>query len=192
MKVECRMSAVKAQFQRFRDLSIAGAVLLGLALGYLATHAIYVKNQPVPGALPTLTFVDRAGQPVTLDEFRGQMVLVNLWATWCPPCVAELPSLEILNARLRDKGFAVVAIALDREGLEKVTAFWDAREIEQLDFYWDKDSQVPRRWTYEGIPTSYLLDRTGKVIKTYNGAYKWDEEEIFNEIAAIVARDGEE
>lgn len=186
------MSAVKAQFQRFRDLSIAGAVIVGLALGYLATQAIYAKNRPVEGALPALTFVDRTGKPVTLDDYRGQMVLVNLWATWCPPCVAELPSLEILNARLRDKGFAVVAIALDREGLEKVASFWDAREIEQLDFFWDKDRQVPSKWTYEGIPTSYLLDRTGKVIKTYNGAYKWDEEEIFNEIAAIVAKDGQD
>ncbi len=186
------MSAVKAQFQRFRDLAIAGAVILGLGVGYLATAAIYDKNKPVAGALPALTFVDRNGQPATLDQYRGKMVLVNLWATWCPPCVAELPSLEILHARLRDQGFAVVAISLDRDDLGKVAAFWDARGIEQLDFHWDKDRQVPSKWTYEGIPTSYLLDRTGKVIKTYNGAYKWDEEEIFNEIAAIVAKSGEE
>lgn len=182
------MSAVKAQFQRFKDLSVAAAVIVGLALGYLAVHAIYAKNKPVEGALPALTFVDRQGAPVTLDAFRGKMVLVNLWATWCPPCIAELPSLEILNARLRDKNFVVVAIALDRGILQKIADFWGSRGIEQLDFYWDKDAQVPRRWTYEGIPTSYLLDHTGKVIKTYNGAYKWDEEEIFNEIAALVAK----
>ena len=182
------MSAVKAQVQRFRDLTVAAAVLAGLFVGYLAVDAFYAKTRPVAGALPAVTVVNRAGAPVTLDAFRGQMVLVNLWATWCPPCVAELPSLEVLNARLRDQGFTVVAISLDRSSLDQVTAFWDQRQIEEMDFYWDKDRQVPGRWRYEGIPTSYLLDRTGKVIKTYNGAYKWDEDEIFNEIAAIVAK----
>lgn len=186
------MSAVKAQFQRFRDLAIASVVVLALIAGYMLTSGIYAKNKPVPGALPALTFVDHNGQTTSLQQFRGKMVLVNLWATWCPPCVAELPSLEMLNARLRDKGFAVVAISLDKGDIAKVTDFWQAREIEQLDFYWDKDGQVPRRWRYEGIPTSYLLDRTGKVIKTYNGAYKWDEDEIFNDIAAIVAKSGDE
>jgi thiol-disulfide isomerase/thioredoxin len=115
-------------------------------------------------------------------KFKGQVVLVNLWATWCPPCVAELPSLEILHARLRGQGFAVVALSLDRGSVEKVAAFWDKRGIEQLDFFWDRDGLVPRRWSYEAIPTSYLLDRTGRVVKTYAGAYKWDEPEIFGEI----------
>lgn len=187
------MSKVKAQFQRFRDLTVAGVVLAGLLAGYLAVNAFYAKTRPVPGSLPALTFVDRAGQPATLDALRGQMVLVNLWATWCPPCVAELPSLEVLHARLRDKGFAVVAISLDKGAdSSAIASFWDQRGIEQLDFYWDKDGQVPRRWTYEGIPTSYLLNRDGKVIKTYAGAFKWDEEEIFNEISAIVAKHSED
>lgn len=181
------MSGVKAQFQRFSGLSVAAVVIIGLLAGYLLVSSIYEKNKPMPGALPALTFVDRMGQPVTLDDFRGKVVLVNLWATWCPPCVAELPSLEILHARLRDQGFAIVALSLDKGSRADLEAFWGARKIERLDFYWDKDAQVPRRWTYEGIPTSYLLDRSGKVIKTYNGAYKWDEAEIMGEITAAIA-----
>jgi thiol-disulfide isomerase/thioredoxin len=176
------MSAVKAQFQRFANFGTALVLLAGLALGYLLVQHVYAKERPVPGALPALSFVDRAGNPADLSQYRGKVVLVNLWATWCPPCVAELPSLEILHARLRGQGFAVVALSLDRGSVEKVAAFWDKRGIEQLDFFWDRDGLVPRRWSYEAIPTSYLLDRTGRVVKTYAGAYKWDEPEIFGEI----------
>lgn len=187
------MSGVKAQFQRFRDLVAAGVLVLALAAGYLTANGFYENQKPVAGALPTLTFVDSAGAPTSLEQFRGKMVLVNLWATWCPPCVAELPSLEVLNARLRGKGFAVVAISLDRapDAPARLADFWAAREIEQMPYYWDKERLVPGRWTYEGLPTSYLLDRSGKVIKTYSGSYKWDEEEIFNEVAAFVAKNPE-
>lgn len=183
------MKQVKAQFRQLGRFAVVLAVLGGLAAGYVALTHFYAKDKPVPGALPALTFVDRNGVMTDLSKYRGQIVLVNLWATWCPPCVAELPSLEILHARLRDQGFAVVAISLDRADLGKVADFWDGRGIEQLDFYWDRDGLVPRRWSYEAIPTSYLLDRKGKVVKTYAGAYKWDEEEIFREIEKRVKED---
>ncbi len=184
------MTQKKAQTWRFTVWAMVASVLGGLLLGYVLFQTVYAKDEPVPGALPALSFVDRQGAVTDLSQFRGQVVLVNLWATWCPPCVAELPSLEILQARLRPEGFAVVALSLDRGDVAKVAEFWDNRGIEQLDFYWDRDGLAPRRWTYEAIPTSFLLDRTGKVVKTYAGAYKWDEEEIFRDIERQVkARD---
>lgn len=171
------MAVVKAKFRLFKTVAVL-AVAMGL--GLFAYSHFYAKRGPVEGALAPASFVDRQGKPVNLDQFRGQVVLVNLWATYCPPCVAELPALDQLQAKLHDKGFRVVAISLDRgKSLQEIGDFWDARGLEQISFYWDRDRQVPGRWKYEGIPTSYLLDRTGKVIKTYNGAYKWDEEEIF-------------
>lgn len=178
------MTRVKAHF---RQLALGVVILACVFVGYVFTHSLYAKKLPVEGALPAASFVDRNGAAADLSQFKGQVVLVNLWATYCPPCVAELPALDQLQAKLRDRGFRIVAVSLDRSSAEQVAAFWDARGLEQLDFYWDRDRQIPGKWKYDGIPTSYLLDRTGRVVKTYNGAYKWDEEEIFRPIERLTA-----
>lgn len=179
------MPRVKTHFQRY---ALPATILFGLLLGYITLHKIYEKFGPVNGVLPEVTFVDRQGQPVTLASFEGQVVLVNLWATWCPPCVAELPSLNAMQAQLRDKGFKVVAISVDRTDLAAIDAFWQSRDTAQLDFYWDKERAIPQHWTYEGIPTSFLLDRRGRVLRVFNGAYKWDEEEISRTIEAALSK----
>lgn len=177
------MTAVKAHF---RHLLLCTVILACAFVGYVFAHSHYAKKLPVEGALPAAGFIHRSGVETDLSRFRGEVVLVNLWATYCPPCVAELPALDLLQAKLRDRGFRVVAISLDRTALEEVDAFWSARGLEQIDFYWDRDRQIPGRWKYDGIPTSYLLDREGRIVKTYNGAYKWDEEEIFRPIERLV------
>ena len=149
----------------------------------VVTLASYVVVRTMMGAitaenlapLPVVSFYDKSDKKLTLDDFKGRVVLVNLWATWCPPCVAELPSLDRLQKALSADKFAVVAISLDTTSMKTVTDFLEKQHLKNLSVYWDKDRQFPLKWKYDGLPTSFLLDREGNVVKRYDGAYEWDE-----------------
>lgn len=145
-----------------------------------------MKMQSASGNLPSVHFYDKSGRRVTLDDFAGKVVLVNLWATWCTPCIMELPSLDRLSREVPPEDFAVVAISMDTTSMENVEAFLKKNGIKNVAPYWDKDRQVPLKWTYPGLPTSFLLDRRGKVIKQYNGGLEWDKGAILDEMRAAI------
>lgn len=136
----------------------------------------------VEGSLPGVKFFDQREQPVNLEDFAGQVVLVNLWATWCTPCVAELPSLDRLQAKLQTQNFKVIAISMDRTSLQKIAGFLKERDVEHLDLYWDKDRNIASKWSYAGIPVSFLLNKEGALIKRYDGPHTWDEGLVFEEV----------
>ena len=136
--------------------------------------------------LAPATFYDDAGAAVTLADFKGQVLLVNLWATWCPPCIAELPSLDLLQAKLRDDGLKVVAISMDRKPVSDVAAFLDARNVEQMDIYIDTDRDIARKWAYDALPVSYLIGRDGTVIEAFMGPREWTKGAIFDKIKAAL------
>lgn len=140
------------------------------------------RPSAVGQVLPDVTFYDEKGQPVTLADFKGEVLLVNLWATWCPPCVAELPALDTLQAKLREKGLHVLPVSLDNKPVADVAAFLAERRVEQLSLYIDSGRQIPMKWTYAGIPASFLIDRNGVVIEQFDGPREWAEGEVFARI----------
>ncbi len=136
--------------------------------------------------LPDAVFYDAEGRAVRLGDFAGEVLLVNLWATWCPPCVAELPALDSLQAKLRDKGLHVVAVSLDRKPLADVAAFLEERRVEQMKLYVDTDRQIPLKWQYAGVPASFLIGRDGVVIEQFDGPREWDKGEMLAKIEAVL------
>jgi thiol-disulfide isomerase/thioredoxin len=184
---------VKPQFQ---ISLIIGAMALAAILSYVILNdgaAPVVKNmktvptaQQQPQVLPETIFFDRTDSPMTLADYKGSVVLVNLWATWCPPCVAELPSLDRLQGKLGEKKFSVVAISMDRSSAEEIRAFLRDKKIEQLDFFWDKYREIASKWRFKGIPTSFLIDRDGNVVETFDGERTWDEGPLFEKITAML------
>lgn len=138
-----------------------------IAVGILA-HGRQTVAPSAP-ALPVLGFYDAADKKVTVADFKGTVTLVHLWATWCPPCIAEMPKLDLLQATLKDKDFKIVAISLDRESIAAPQKFYQKNRITHLQLYWDKNRQVPLKWVYAGLPTSYLLDENGTILRQYNG-----------------------
>lgn len=127
-------------------------------------------------------FYDKLSHRVTLQDFKGEVVLVNLWATWCPPCVGELPALARLQGKHADQKFRVVAVSLDNKtSLQDIRAFMDRHGAKTLEVYQDKDRQIQMQWKYEGLPTSFLIGRQGKVVKKYNGVYAWDTEDVLSD-----------
>lgn len=119
------------------------------------------------------TFTDDAGQALSLSGLKGKVVLVNLWATWCPPCVAEMPALDSLQGRLGGPAFQVVAVSLDRGGAAQVKRWFDRNSITHLDNYTANAGQFPGAL----LPTSILLDAQGRVAWQGAGVRAWDGEQ---------------
>ncbi|MEZ0262410.1 MAG: TlpA disulfide reductase family protein [Alphaproteobacteria bacterium] len=133
-------------------------------------------------------FFDSAGQETGLEAFHGKVVLVNLWATWCTPCIAELPSLEELQVKYGDQGLQVLPVALDRDkDAAAAEAFMREKNIMRLSSLHDKNRAVMGKWGYEGVPTSILLDRKGGIIKVFEGPFIWDKGEPLEAVKAALA-----
>jgi thiol-disulfide isomerase/thioredoxin len=139
-----------------------------------AMEAFDLNRTPMPA--PEISFIDAAGNTITLDAFRGQVVLMNLWATWCAPCVEEMPSLDRLQAELGGTDFQVVALSIDRGGIADILPFYEQHGIEHLAAYADPTGQAPPTFGAIGLPTTVLINRRGRVIGTYQGPADWDDD----------------
>ena len=129
-----------------------------------------------PKALVDITFTDAGGALVRLDDKRGRLVLMNLWATWCPPCVREMPSLVRLQAEVGGPGFEVVAISEDREA-KVIGPFYERLGLTTLAGYHDPYQRLIRLLKIPGLPTTILIDRAGNEIGRVLGPAEWDSPE---------------
>jgi thiol-disulfide isomerase/thioredoxin len=132
-------------------------------------------NPPRPA--PELRFTSRDGEPRHLADFRGKVLLVNLWATWCGPCVREMPSLERLQAALGDR-LMVLAISEDRGGSHAVEPFIAEHALKRLAIYLDEDSAAQSAFHLRGLPTTFLVDANGRIRAMLEGGAEWDSPKI--------------
>ena len=130
-----------------------------------------------PRPASDLAFEDGAGRRLTLADFRGRVVLLNFWATWCGPCVVEMPSLDRLQARLGGADFTVVALSQDRGGAEVVAPFYRRLGLAGLGVYLDPLNRVARAFAVQGLPTTIILDRQGRAVGALEGPAEWDSPE---------------
>jgi thiol-disulfide isomerase/thioredoxin len=131
-----------------------------------------------PRPLPELQFENGQGEGMSLADFRGKVVLLNIWATWCAPCRREMPTLERLQAELGGPDFEVVALSLDRKGLSVVQEFYAELGLETLPIYVDASGEAQRALSVLGLPTTLLLDRDGNEIGRLLGPAEWDSPEM--------------
>ncbi|MCH8036380.1 MAG: TlpA family protein disulfide reductase [Proteobacteria bacterium] len=108
---------------------------------------------------------------------KGRVVLLNFWATWCAPCIREMPSLDRLQAALEDRGLAVLAVSIDRGGTEVIRPFAERLGLERLGLYHDAKGALFRAFGVTGLPTTFLIDRRGRIVGAYPGPAEWDEPE---------------
>ncbi|MCC2980024.1 TlpA family protein disulfide reductase [Sphingomonas sp. IC4-52] len=121
-------------------------------------------------AAPAVSFFDPAGKKISLADFRGEPVLLNLWATWCAPCIKEMPSLDVAAAAMRGK-VRVIAVSQDMER-EKVAPFFAERQLKNLDPYVDPDLGLSL--TYKvNLPTTIMLGADGRELWRVSGAMDW-------------------
>jgi thiol-disulfide isomerase/thioredoxin len=132
----------------------------------------FIPTNP-PRPAPEIGFADSAGKSLSLADFRGRIVLVNLWATWCEPCIREMPSLDRLRAALPDRDLAIVVVSQDRGGDKVVAPFFTKLGL-KLETYLDPKSTVGHAFEVRGLPTTILIDREGRELGRVEGALDWD------------------
>ncbi|MDQ2696919.1 MAG: TlpA family protein disulfide reductase [Pseudomonadota bacterium] len=127
-----------------------------------------------PQPLPEVRFTDGTGQTLSLADFHGKVVLLNLWATWCLPCQEEMPSLDRLQAQLGGAQFEVVALSVDQGGIDEVAPFYQENGITSLRMFVDPSGETPLTLNVFGIPTTLLIDRQGREVGRSFGIAAWD------------------
>jgi len=131
----------------------------------------WLKNPPT---LPEISIEQWPGTRVSLSAYRGKIVLLNFWASWCPPCVRELPALDRLQQRLGGEQFAVVAISLDRSAEPARAMFVERLALEHLDFFIEPAEHLGKYFPVDVLPSNFIIDRDGRVIGMLRSFVDWD------------------
>ena len=132
-----------------------------------------IASERLPGS--EATWSDGQGTTVTLADFRGKVVLVNFWASWCAPCLRELPSINALQEDLGGDQFEVVAINIDQQGKRVAEPFAERLKLDALELYLDPRGRISRGVGVQVMPTTILYDRDGLEIGRMEGPAEWDQ-----------------
>jgi thiol-disulfide isomerase/thioredoxin len=154
--------------------------LLAGSLAFAAAPAIARPVMPLrdtPREMLSPPFVDGTGRDLTLADFRGRVLLLNVWATWCAPCREEMPTLDALEARLGGADFHVLPLSIDRAGLGPVRRFYEEIGIEHLAMYLAEDIRAMAALAVAGLPTTILIDRQGRELGRLSGPADWNSAE---------------
>jgi thiol-disulfide isomerase/thioredoxin len=155
-----------------------------LAKGALAAFLIHTEPKP----LPDLAFQDGAGKPVKLSDWKGRVVLLNLWATWCAPCREEMPDLSKLQQELGSDQFEVVAISVDRKGAEASAVFLKDTGVDNLKLYIEPSTKIVNDLKSAGLPATLLIDRQGRELGRILGPADWASPEAVALVKAALAQ----
>lgn len=140
-----------------------------------------------PTPLPDIAFNDDKGQPRSLAEWKGKVVLLNLWATWCAPCKLEMPSLDRLQAKLGGADFAVLPVSLDRGGADVPRKFLSASNLANLPLLQDETAGLAGKIGAIGLPATLILDREGREVARLLGPAEWDSPHAVAVIREVIA-----
>jgi thiol-disulfide isomerase/thioredoxin len=143
-------------------------------------------TKKAPEALPSISFKDGTGKDLTLADFKGRTVLLNLWATWCNPCREEMPSLDRLQQALGSDKFEVVALSLDKQGASASQKFLEEVKAKVLKLYVDATAKAGTVMKLVGMPTTILINKDGLEVGRLAGPAEWDSEEAKKLIAAAM------
>jgi thiol-disulfide isomerase/thioredoxin len=141
-----------------------------------------------PKAVAAINFDDGDGRARNLADFKGKVVLLNIWATWCIPCRKEMPALDRLQASLGGPDFEVVPVSIDRGGRDAVSGFYAKTGIRNLAMYVDTSGQAVRTLGAVGLPTTLIVNRGGYEIDRIIGPVEWDAPEIAEFLRRIIAK----
>ena len=162
------------------------ACLLWLAAPVLAGE---LEAYPEVGPTPPLALKDLGGKPHTLEDYRGQVVLLNFWATWCTPCLIEMPAMQRLEAAFPDTAFTILAVNV-KESRGKV---WRFQKMLDVNFrvLLDATGKAAEDWDVAVYPTSYLIDTTGRIRYMAYGMLDWDSTAI-NQVIESLREDNQQ
>ena len=155
------------------------------ALRNARNQFVFLRPQKPAPMTPILA---EDGSMMVLDRYRGKVILLNLWATWCPPCIQELPALDNLQSVLGGRDFTVLALSIDEADIEVPVSFVRGLGLKNLDVYLDFTGTTAKAFPLYGLPITYLIDRRGLVIGYIVGAADWDSPETMKFLSHYIVR----
>jgi thiol-disulfide isomerase/thioredoxin len=166
-------------------LYLAMAVLTALQLSQAASCGELVPFAQKPES-PPLKLPDLSGQQHNISDYRGKVVLVNFWASWCQPCLQEMPSMQRLHEKMRDRPFSILAVDVE----ESKSKVWRFKKLLNISFtvLMDSKAEVARQWDTKIFPTSYLVDGEGRIRYGVRGALEWDSDEVNQLIETLLPK----
>lgn len=150
------------------------------SFNYDLPDASLVWQAFAPVTPPPLIFQDENGKSITLDAFKGHVLVVNLWATWCGPCKAELPTFAALAPKLRSFGGRILPISVDQGGVGAVKAYFAQENIQNLPILVDPSGDDLTLMQSQGIPVTMLVGPDGKAVAQLEGAADWNNQNVIN------------
>ncbi len=175
---------------RFTGMAFALLCLLGMPgaspLAADLPPLSHSLTRMAPKPAPAIKLKDIDGATHDLAQLRGRVVLVNFWATWCPPCRREMPSMERLSQALKGEAFSVLAVDVgeDADTIEAFTGQLDT--MPTFPILLDSRSRVMQAWKVAGLPTTYLVDRRGRIIASAIGGREFDHPEIVKTVGELL------
>lgn len=165
------------------------ALIALAAAALLATQAFAAELNLYSGApLPDFTLSDLHGKHHTLSSLKGRVVVVNFWATYCPPCIKEMPSLQRLKEKMQGKPFTLLAVNMAEE--QGAIESFLQRFNHKIDFpiLLDPQAEVVEGWMISAVPTTFILDTKGNIRYALYGGLEWDSPEVINTINALLKK----
>ncbi len=175
-----------------------GAAVLAAVVAGLLALTVWREFNPLPRteidglgteeSAKLSSFLDETGAKVAVDSFRGKVLILNLWAPWCVPCLTELPSLDRLAGRLSPKDFAIVAVTKDALGDTRSKRAFDAMGLRRLKLYLDPKGVLESEIAAHGMPSTVILGRDGAPVGFREGAADWDSAEMIDRLNQFAAQ----
>ena len=153
----------------------------GIAVGLLLSSLVMAD---VSGTAPDFTLKSRSGENLRLEDLRGEVVMLNFWASWCGPCRQEMPHMDDIEKEFRDYGFRVLAVNVDQRR-EDAEEFLDTMPVD-FAILWDHDSQVSERYDVQAMPTTVMIDRDGQARYVHHGYQPGYEDDYRAQIRELI------
>lgn len=172
-------------------VACAAAALLATANAHVWAAQQLPQNlilNRTPSPVASIEFEDQDGKTRNLADFKGKVIVLNIWATWCVPCRKEMPTLDRLQTALGGPDFEVVPVSIDLGGVAAVRKFYGAIGVLSLSIYVDKSGRISREVGAFGVPTTLILDRDSEEIARAVGPAEWDSPEIMQFLRSVIAQ----
>ncbi len=165
--------------------------IVAMMIAFIALTGCSKKTDVKPAAVaenapaPVISVAAMDGSTVSLSSFKGKVVLLNFWATWCPPCREEIPSMMKLNERMAGKPFQMLCVSVDEGGKAAVQEFFASSGF-SLPAYLDLNGAGAKTYGLTGVPESYLIDKKGVLVKKVIGGLDWNSPDVVSYIESLM------
>lgn len=147
-----------------------------------------IKVLPKSFPIEAVAFNDSKGHKTDFSQYAGKVVMVNMWATWCPPCVRELPAIERLEAKFDHNDFVVLPISIDRDGRDKVIPFLKSMGMDNFNSYYDETQELGEVFPLDTIPATFILNQKGELVAYVRTFVDWDDDKAAQLIQGFIGQ----